>query len=224
MTHTQTSRPTRISILGGTGDLGHGLAIRFCAAGHDVILGSRNAERGAEVARRLRLHNARGAGNMEAAMGSDVAVIACPFEGHAALLREMSTALSGKIVVDATVPLGPGFVFTPPAAGSAAAETQALAPGARVVAAFQTLSARLLADPSRGLDQDVLVCGDDVEARARVIELTNSIGARGVDAGGLASAATIEALACLIISLNVRYKRRHLGIRIAHLPADARPR
>jgi hypothetical protein len=93
-----------------------------------------------------------------------------------------------------------------------------------VVAAFHTLSARLLADPSTPLDQDVLVCGNDAEARARVIELANSIGARGVDAGGLIAAATIEALACLIIGMNVRYKRRHLGIRIAHLPPDARPR
>jgi hypothetical protein len=220
----QTKAVTRIGILGGTGDLGHGLAIRFCAAGHDVVIGSRDPERGAEIARRLHLHNARGAGNPEAARESDVAVIACPFEGHAALVGSLAAALSGKIVIDATVPLGPGFVFTPPAAGSAAAETQTLARGARVVAAFQTLSARLLADPSTPLDQDVLVCGNDAEARARVIELANSIGARGVDAGGLSAAATIEALACLIIGMNVRYRRRHLGIRIAHLPPDARPR
>jgi hypothetical protein len=220
----QTRAAMRIGIVGGTGDLGHGLAIRFCAAGHDVIIGSRNPERGAEIARRLGLRNARGAGNLEAAIESDVAVIACPFEGHAALVGSLATVLSGKIVIDATVPLGPGFSFAPPPAGSAAAETQTLAPGARVVAAFHTLSARLLAESSTPLDQDVLVCGDDAEARARVIQLANSIGARGVDAGGLAAAATIEALACLIIGMNVRYRRRHLGIRIAHLPPDARPR
>jgi NADPH-dependent F420 reductase len=215
---------TRIGILGGTGDLGHGLAIRFCAAGHDVIIGSRSPERGAEVARRLQLHNARGAGNADAAREAEIAVVACPHEGHAVLVGELAGELAGKIVVDATVPLGHGFTFTPPPAGSAAAETQALVPGARVVAAFHTLSARLLADVSRPLDQDVLVCGDDADARSRVIDLVSSIGARGIDAGGLAQAATIEALAVLVIGLNVRYKRRHLGIKIAGLPPDARPR
>jgi NADPH-dependent F420 reductase len=226
MMETQVSERTvtRIGILGGTGDLGHGLAIRFCAVGHEVIIGSRSPERGAEVARRLHLHNARGAGNVEAAHEAEITIVACPLEAHAALVGDLSGTLRGKIVIDATVPLGPGFTFTPPPAGSAAAETQALVPGARVVAAFHTLSARLLADASRPLDQDVLVCGDDTEARARTIDLVNSIGARGVDAGGLTSAATIEALAVLVIGLNARYKRRHLGIRIANLPSDARPR
>ncbi|MDR7417807.1 MAG: NADPH-dependent F420 reductase [Armatimonadota bacterium] len=215
---------TSIGILGGTGDLGHGLAIRLCARGHDVIIGSRSPERGAEVARRLGLHNARGASNLQAAHDAEIVVVACPFEGHAALIEELAGVLAGKLVIDATVPLGPGFRYVPPPAGSAAAETQALVPSARVVAAFHTLSARLLADLARPLDQDVLVCGDDAEARARAIDLANSIGARGVDAGGLAFAATVEALACLVISLNVRYRRRNLGIRIAHLPPDARPR
>jgi hypothetical protein len=95
-------------------------------------------------------------------------------------------------------------------------------PGARVAAAFHTLSARLLADPKRPLDQDVLVCGDDAAARDAAIELAAAMGARGVDAGGLEAAATIEAMACLVIGLNVRYRRRTLGIKIAHLPADAR--
>jgi len=86
------------------------------------------------------------------------------------------------------------------------------------------LSARLLADLAWPLDQDVLVCGDDAEAKTRVMDLAESIGARGVDAGGLAAAATVEALAVLIIGMNIRYRRRHLGIKIAHLPPGARPR
>lgn len=214
----------RIAILGGTGDLGHGLAVRFCAAGHEVIVGSRSPERGAEIAGRLGLRNARGAGNAAAAREGDIVIVACPSEGHAALVGALAAELQGKIVVDATVPIGSGLTYAPPAAGSAAAETQALAPGARVVAAFHTLSARLLADLGRPLDQDVLVCGDDDAAKVRVMDLIDSIGARGVDAGGLAAAATVEALAVLIIGLNVRYRRRHLGIRIAHLPPHARPR
>ncbi len=214
----------RLAILGGTGTLGHGLAIRFCAAGHDVVIGSRDAARAIAVAERLKLHNARGAANADAAGASDIVVLAVPHEGHADLIRSLAGVLDGKIVVDATVPMGPAQAYTPPPAGSAAAETQALAPGARVVAAFHTLSGRLCAEKDRPLDQDVLVCGDDPEARATVIDLAGSIGARGVDAGGLAAAATMEALAVLVIALNIRYKRRNLGIRIAHLPPDARPR
>jgi NADPH-dependent F420 reductase len=217
-------QPVRVAILGGTGDLGHGLAVRLCAAGHEVIIGSRSPERGAEVARRLGLPNARGADNAAAAREGAMVIVACPAEGHAALVGALAAELRGKIVVDATVPLGPGPTYRPPAAGSAAAETQALAPGARVIAAFHTLSARLLADLARPLDQDVLVCGDDAEAKTRVMDLAESIGARGVDAGGLAAAATVEALAVLIIGMNIRYRRRHLGIKIAHLPPGARPR
>lgn len=215
---------TRIAILGGTGSLGHGLAVRLCAAGHEVIIGSRDPGRATAAARRLRLDNARGAGNADAAREADLVVLAVPLEGHAAFVSSLSDALSGKIVIDATVSMGAAKAFVPPPAGSAAAETQALVPGARVVAAFHTLSAHLLADPSRLLEQDVLVCGDDAAARAQVIDLVSTIGARGVDAGGLAAAATIEALAVLIIGLNVRYRRRELGVRIAHLPPEARPR
>lgn len=216
-----------VAILGGTGDLGRGLAARLGGAGVEVIIGSRDAARANDVAVRLGLPSVRGASNTDAVSASGAAgivVLAIPFEGHAAFVEGLAGPLSGKIVVDATVPLGPGFTFVPPARGSAAAETQSLAPGARVVAAFHTLSAHLLADLRRPLDQDVLVCGDDPDARARVLELAAAIGARGVDAGGLAAAATIEGMAVILIGLNVRYKRRHLGIRIAHLPPDARPR
>ncbi|MDR7485564.1 MAG: NADPH-dependent F420 reductase [Armatimonadota bacterium] len=216
--------PETIAILGGTGNLGLGLSARLCAAGYDVVIGSRDAARGEVAARRLNLPNARGATNAEAARAASIVIVACPAEGHAALVSNLAGLLAGRIVVDATVPMAPGYVYAPPAAGSAAAETRMLAPGARVVAAFHTLSARLLADLSRPLDQDVLVCGDDPEARARIIDLANAIGARGVDAGDLAAAATIEALAVLVIGLTVRYRRRDLGIRIAHLPAHARPR
>ncbi len=214
----------RLAILGGTGTLGFGLAIRFCAAGQEVIIGSRDVARAAAVADRLKLYHATGAANGDAAGSADIAVLTIPREGHAAFVRTLAGRLAGKIVVDATVPMGPGQTYAPPPVGSAAAETQALVPTARVVAAFHTLSGRLLGDLERPLDQDVLVCGDDPEARGAVIDLAGSIGARGVDAGGLASAATIEALAVLVIALNIRYKRRNLGIRIAHLPADARPR
>jgi NADPH-dependent F420 reductase len=212
-----------VAILGGTGSLGHGLAVRLCAAGYQVVIGSRDARRGREIAERLKLANARGDGNAEAARSAEVIILACPYEGHAALVRDLAGVLAGRIVIDATVPLGPGYTYVPPSAGSAAAETQALAPGARVAAAFHTLSARLLTDVTRPLEQDILVCGNDPEARAQALALVGAIGARGVDAGGLEAAATIEALAVLVIGLNARYRRRTLGIKIAHLPPDARP-
>jgi NADPH-dependent F420 reductase len=213
-----------IGILGGTGQLGRGLAARFCTAGYHVIIGSRDPRRGADAAARLGMANARGAGNADAAREATIAIVACPYAGHAAFVGSLAEPLKGKIVVDAVVPMDDRLTFTPPSAGSAAAETQALLPQSRVVAAFHTLSARLLADTSKPLDQDVLVCGHDAEARWRVIELANAIGARGVDAGGLEAASTIEALAVLLIGLNIRYRRRTLGIKIAHLPPDAKPR
>lgn len=219
----EPGRPA-IAILGGTGTLGFGLAIRLCAAGYRVVIGSRDAARAAEVAARLRLPTATGAANPDAARAAEVVILAIPAEGHAAFVSALAGELAGKIVVDATVPMDAARAYVPPAAGSAAAETQRLVPSARVVAAFHTLSGRLLAEADRPLDQDVLVCGDDPEARAQVIALAGALGARGVDAGGLEGAATLEGLAVLVIGLNIRYRRRHLGIKIAHLPPDARPR
>jgi NADPH-dependent F420 reductase len=214
----------RVGILGGTGDLGCGLALRLSAAGHEVILGSRSAARGQEAAARLGRPLVRGAANAEAARAGDVVIVACPHEGHAALVADVAPLLAGKVVVDAVVPLGAGLTYAPPPEGSCAHQAQRLAPDAKVVAAFHSVSARLLADVDRPLDQDVLLCGDDDTARAVVMDLVASVGARGVDAGGLRWAPTLEALAVLVINLNVRYGRRHLGVRIAHLPADARPR
>ncbi|MGH2405635.1 MAG: NADPH-dependent F420 reductase [bacterium] len=214
----------RIAILGGTGDLGLGLAVRFCASGQDVVIGSRDPQRGSTIAARLGLRNATGTGNSEAARAADLAVLTIPSEGHAEFVRAVASPLADKIVVDATVSMGTKRTFVPPAAGSAAAETQALVPRARVIAAFHTLSAHLLVDPARPLDQDVLVCGDDSAGKGVILDLVSVIGARGVDAGGLDAAATLEALAVLLINLNIRYRRRDLGVRIAHLPADARPR
>ena len=214
----------RIAILGGTGDLGLGLAVRFSEAGHHVVLGSRDAERGRTIAAGLQRANVSGAENAEAARAADVVILTIPFKGHAEFLTAVSGALEDKIVVDTTVSMGPKRAFMPPAAGSAAAEAQVLLPRAHVVAAFHTLSAHLLADTARALDQDVLVCGRDAASKATVLDLTATIGARGVDAGGLDAAATLEALAVLLINLNIRYRTRDLGIRIAHLPADARPR
>ncbi len=212
-----------IAILGGTGNLGYGLAIRLCSAGNDVIIGSRDPARAQAAAGRLQLRNATGAGNADACRRSDLVILTVPLEGHGQFVKAVAGELAGRVVVDATVSMGEGRAFMPPPAGSAAAETQMLVPDARVVAAFHTLSARLLAEHSRPLDQDVLVCGNDAQARAQVIELSNAIGARGVDAGGLENAGAIEALAVLVIGLNIRYRRRDLGIRVAHLPPDARP-
>jgi hypothetical protein len=198
--------------------------VRFAAAGYNVLIGSRDAGRAGETCARLADARISGTTNAEAAAASDLIVLAIPLEGHKAFVEGIASGLANKTVIDATVPMGEGRAYTPPPAGSAAAETQALAPSAWVVAAFHTLSAHLCADLSRPLEQDVLVCGNDAAARVRTIALCNAIGARGVDAGGLDAAGAIEGLAVLVIGLNIRYRRRSLGIRIAHLPADARPR
>jgi NADPH-dependent F420 reductase len=219
-----TDQGKPIAILGGTGSLGTGLAVRFAAAGYSVLIGSRDMGRARDACGRLANPRITGTTNAEAAAAADIVVLAIPLEGHRGFVESIAPGLAFKTVIDATVPMGEGRAYTPPPAGSAAAETQELAPNAWVVAAFHTLSAHLCADMSRPLEQDVLVCGNDAAARARVIELCAAIGARGVDAGGLDAAGTIEAMAVLVIGLNIRYRRRTLGIRIAHLPADARPR
>jgi 8-hydroxy-5-deazaflavin:NADPH oxidoreductase len=219
-----TDLSTPIAILGGTGSLGTGLAVRLAAAGYPVLIGSRDLARARDACGRLANPRITGMTNAEAAEATDMIVLAIPLEGHRAFVESIASGLAFKTVVDATVPMGEGRAYTPPPAGSAAAETQELAPNAWVVAAFHTLSAHLCADLSRPLEQDVLVSGNDAAARARVMALCSAIGARGVDAGGLDAAGTIEALAVLLIGLNIRYRRRNLGIRIAHLPADARPR
>jgi len=219
-------RPT-IAVIGGTGDLGSALASRWAAAGYPIVLGSRSKEKAEAAAREMNANHGSavsGEDNRTAAAKADIVVVAVPYANHDTILNEIKPAVTGKIVVDAVVPLVPpkvSVVQLPPD-GSAALSAQRLLAGARVQSAFHNVSASKL--KSGGLvDCDVLVFGDDKEARAIVIELANAAGTRGIDGGPLANSAAAEALTSVLIGINRRYKvDGGAGIRITGLPAAQR--
>ena len=204
----------KVGVLGGTGPQGRGLARRFAAAGHDVLIGSRTAERAELIAAEYQAagHSGRIAGGSNsAAATAELVIVAVPYDGHADLLSSLATELTGKIVVDCVNPLGfdkQGPFPLRVAAGSAAQEAQQLLPESTVIAAFHHVSAVLLDDPTvEHFADDVLVLGEDREAVAVVCELVSTIpGARGIYAGRLRNAAQVEALTANLIAINRRYK------------------
>lgn len=209
-----------VGVLGGTGDQGRGLAYRLARAGQQVILGSRAAGRAEEAAAALG-HGVRGLDNAACARASDVVIVAVPWEGHAATLRELREELDGKLVVDCVNPLGfdrKGAHPLVPEEGSAAEQAAALLPGSRVTAAFHHLSAVLLQDPAvEKIDTDVMVLGERRADCEIVQALAGRIpGMRGVYAGRLRNAHQVEALVANLIAVNRRYKA-HAGIRLTDL-------
>jgi NADPH-dependent F420 reductase len=212
----------KIGILGGTGPQGRGLARRFAAAGHEVVIGSRTTERAekiaAEYAQMQDSGRIAGGSNSDAA-AAELVIVTVPYDGHAALLASLTQELAGKIVIDCVNPLGfdkqGPFPLRIPA-GSAAEEAQQLLPQSTVIAAFHHVSAVLLDDPTIDhFDDDVLVLGEDRESVGIVCELASAIpGARGIYAGRLRNAGQVEALAANLIAINRRYKT-HAGITIA---------
>ncbi len=220
------SKPV-LAILGGTGDLGTGLARRWAQAGYTVIIGSRTADKAEAAAAELQaLMQERGVGavdvrgtdNVAAAQAADIVALTVPFSHQASTLEQVKSVLQGKILIDVTVPLVPPKVMRVqlPAEGSAGQIAQKiLGEGVRVVSAFQNVPAANLQDGS-ALDCDVLVCGDDKDARAQVITLVEAAGMRGFHAGSIANAAAAEALTSLLIFINKQYSC-HAGIRITGL-------
>ena len=208
-----------IAILGGTGDLGSGLAKLWLAAGHAVLIGSRSATKAQDFAKQLG-GNARGYDNLHAAKAAEIVVLAVPFSSHNATITEIKDAVQGKIVVDAAVPLVPPKVSTVqlPAEGSAAQIAQSLfGDGVKVVSAFHNVSAAKLHAGDRA-DCDVLVFGNDKESREIVIALAGEVATRGVDGGVLAYSVAAEALTSVLIGVNRRYKVPGASIRITGLP------
>ncbi len=199
-----------IGFLGGTGPLGRGLALRLAAAGHDVVLGSREAGKAQALADEVRAAAGEGAGevrggtNGEVAAQADIVFLTMPFEGQRTVLEQVAHDLDGKLVVSCVNALGfdGGPHALPVAEGSSAEEARQLAPGARVVGAFHTVSAPKLEDLSRTLEGDVPVVGDDAHDRQRVVDLADAVGLRGVHAGSLRHSHTLEALTAMIISVN----------------------
>jgi NADPH-dependent F420 reductase len=206
-----------LAVLGGTGEQGRGLARRFALAGHEVIIGSRSAERAAEAA--VGLPGAvSGAANADAAARADVVIVAVPWDGHKELLTALAPVLAGKVIVDCVNPLGfdkQGAFALAVEEGSAAEQAAAVLPESRVVGAFHHVSAVLLLDETVDeLETDILVLGDDREATDLVEALVARIpGMRGVFAGRLRNAHQVEALTANLISVNRRYKA-HAGLRV----------
>jgi NADPH-dependent F420 reductase len=216
-----------IAVLGGTGKEGSGLALRWADAGHRIVIGSRSRERAeataAQINARIGAERASGADNMAAAESGDIVVLTVPYVAQLATLSEVKAALAGKILIDVTVPLQPPQVgrVQLPEGGSAVVKAQAmLGEGVRVVSAFQNVSAELLMDLGHTIACDVLVCGDDREARAQVIALARQAGVRAFHAGPLANSVAAEALTSVLITINRQYKVKHSGIAITGLPED----
>jgi NADPH-dependent F420 reductase len=209
-----------IAILGGTGKEGAGLATRWAIAGHSIIIGSRDAQRAHDKAVELRdkAHKIPivGHGNAEAAALGEVVVIALPASGLATTLPEAREACRGKVVISTVVPLtfGGPRLFTPPPEGSAAEHVQALLPEARLVAAFHHIAAHELASTDHPIECDLLLCGNDAEAKSVAAELGRSMGLRALDAGPLANAGPVEGITAVLATINRRYKLKNSGIKI----------
>jgi NADPH-dependent F420 reductase len=213
-----------IAILGGTGNEGPGLALRWAKAGHTVIIGSRQADKAervaAEINAKLGQSLITGTANADAARACEVAVLAVPYAAQNALLEGVKAELQGKTLINVNVAMLPPKVARVyiPSEGSASEQAQAiLGPDVEVVAAFQNVGAHTLEDPVHAVDCDVLVCGDKKAAKAVAIQLAEDIGTRGIDAGPLVNAKVVEGLTSILIGINIRYKVPGSGIRITGL-------
>jgi 8-hydroxy-5-deazaflavin:NADPH oxidoreductase len=221
-----------IAILGGTGPAGTGLALRWARAGETVIIGSRDAARAEQMAETIRKRagasaQVSGMENSAACAASDLLVLTVPFEGQAALLKQLKPAFRpGSILIDATVPLaatvgGRASRTLGVWQGSAAQQTAELVPkGVSVAAAFHNVSADVL-NGDEDVDCDVIVCSDDPNATQIAMELAAKIQrVRAIDGGKLENARIVEQITALLIGLNIRHKG-HGGIRITGLPDGA---
>ncbi|MBH77699.1 MAG: NADPH-dependent F420 reductase [Dehalococcoidia bacterium] len=213
----------KLAFVGGTGPEGLGLAIRFAASGHQVCIGSRTTQRGeegaAKVAAAVPGASVMGGENAAAVVGADVVFLTFPYSGQAPTLESLGGALDGAVVCDVVAPLefvrGKGAVALEVPGNSAAEEASTALPNARVVSAFQNMSAEKLMELDKSVDADVLVCGDDEEAKGIIIGLANEIdGVRGVDSGALSNSRYVEMLTSLLINLN-RVHKTQTSIRIA---------
>jgi 8-hydroxy-5-deazaflavin:NADPH oxidoreductase len=206
-----------VAIVGGTGNLGGALTLRLGAPGVKIIIGSRDAQKAKKAVDTLkpslRGGEIEGMTNQAAVKGADFVVVAVPYEGHAQMVTDLKGQLAGKIVIDTVVPLNRGKPFVPPAGSALQEAQQILGAEAPVVGALHNISAVDLSDVDAPLG-DVLVCGDNAEAKARVMEIIKRIGARAFDGGPAGNAYVIEGLTGVIIYLNRKYKSKHGSIKI----------
>lgn len=218
---TEQDRPIllKIAVLGGTGKEGSGLARRWAVNGYQVIIGSRSAERAAEAATEINAELGgeylSGMENSAAAAEADMIVLSVPYSAHRATLEAVKDQLAGKTLVDVTVPTPFPQPAVVPDGKSAAQEAQTLlGEGVKVVSAFQNVSAGKLKKLDTPVDTDVLVTGNDENAKRDVIALVEAAGMRGIDAGPLANAVAAEALTAVLYHINRTYKVKGAGIRI----------
>ena len=216
-----------IAVLGGTGAEGSGLAFRWALAGHEVIVGSRDAAKATAAADELNAllagrSSVRGDTNAAAARAAEIVVLTVPFSAQRSTAEDVRDALDGKILVDVTVPLAPPVdrVQLPGGESAVLALQRVLGSGVKVVSAFQNVSATHLKDASHQVDCDVLVCSDDRDARERVVALAADAGLRGVHAGALANSAAVEAMTSVLIAINKHYQVKASGVRISGVPAE----
>ncbi|HSD84642.1 MAG TPA: NADPH-dependent F420 reductase, partial [Anaerolineae bacterium] len=204
---------TKIAVIGGTGKEGKGLALRWANAGYDLIIGSRDPERAATAANELNAtlgkSNVSGLGNAAAARAAEIVVLSVPYEAHAATLDVIAEAVQGKILIDVTAPLDPQNkkkVGRVPEGSAAQAAQLKLGSNVRVVAAFQNISYTHLTDLHEDPDSDVLVCGNDKDAKQQVIALAKAAGMRAFDAGPIENAVVAEGLTAVLININIQFK------------------
>lgn len=210
-----------IAVLGGTGKEGSALAMRWAINGYKVIIGSRTAEKAETAAKDvnefLEGDYVTGKANADAAAEAGIIVLSVPYSAHAKTLEGVKEHLDGKILIDITVPLAPPKVSTVsiPDGLTAAQEAQAIVgDNVKVVSAFQNVSYLKIKNPDTYVDCDVLVSGDDTEAKEEVIKMIDAIGMRGIDVGPLANAIVAEAMTAMLIYVNKKYGVKSAGIRI----------
>ncbi|MFO0759197.1 MAG: NADPH-dependent F420 reductase [Byssovorax sp.] len=212
----------RIGIVGGTGREGKGLAMRWARAGHEVRIGSRDAERAKARAAELAAEASgiQGGDNGWCVRESEVVLLSVPYAAHAETLKGLAEDLAGRVLIDITVPLKPPKVtlVNLPEGRSAAMEAQALlGPTVKVVAALHHVSSAHLGEPDHAIECDVLIAGDDEAAKATVLALIADLGLKGLDAGPLPNAVALESLTPVLLYLNRKYKGT-AGLRITGLP------
>ncbi len=224
---TNIADSTVIAILGGTGAQGSALALRWANASYSIVIGSRSPQKATQICKRISVEvehaNVSYDDNRTAAEKGDIVVLCVPYASQRSIVEEVQSALDGKVLIDATVPLVPPKVARVqlPGGGSAVAEIQSmLGDAVKVVSAFQNVASQILGDLSANVECDVLVCGNDVESREMVIKLAADIGVRAIHAGSIANSAAAEALTSVLISINSRYKLRAAGMRITGLDAE----
>ena len=222
------SASKKITIVGGSGALGAGLAKRWARKGHQIIIGSRDEKRASEAASRLNneagTNSIIGLENKEASENGEIVVLTVPFSNHMSTLSLIAPVLDNKILIDVTVPLVPPKVRTvhiPEGGSCAKAAQEFLGKSVRVVSAFQSVAATHLDDLEHEIDCDVLVCGNDPEAREVVVGLASDANMKAWHAGVIANSIVAEAMTSSLIFMNNRYKIDGAGLRITGKPGSA---